>query len=189
MTSHCGYCGKGPFLTEGGLNKHIGQSKNCQEKNRLSFKSYTSTLWTNTPDARNPNLPSSPSPSPDETLDNFEHDLLAVEQNFGLDMTGMTDTRLPLPEEETLESRHYVEEYPSEQKAGGAWGKDQPFFVRIHREQQENGTSKWGPFKDRDEWELAEWLMKNVGQKQTDAFLKLNVVSFYTSVVMQQMSV
>lgn len=203
MTNHCGYCGKGPFQTQGGLNKHVGQTKDCQEKSRLAFKSYTSTLWKNAPEARN-DLRSSPPPLPDETLgaqfEDFEHDLLAVEQNLRLDsMTGMSD--LPIPQlqrlgndippsqEETRESGHYLEEYPTERKAGAAWGEDQPLFMRIQREQQENGTSKWGPFKDQDEWELAEWLSRNVGQKQTDMFLKLNVVSTYTTLVVMQPAV
>jgi hypothetical protein len=85
-----------------------------------------------------------------------------------------------IPEEEIQESGHFFEEYPTERKAGAAWGKDQPLFAQIQREQQENGTSKWGPFEDQDEWELAEWLSKNVGQKQTDTFLKLNIVSTYS---------
>ena len=59
-------------------------------------------------------------------------------------------------------------------------------FEQIRKEQQETGSSKWGPFKDQDEWELAEWLLKNVGQKQTDDFLKLNIVSTYTLVPMPQ---
>jgi hypothetical protein len=202
MTHYCEYCGKGPFATQDGLNKHIGQSKDCQKKDRLAFKSYTSTLWKNTPDASN-HLPSSQSPPPDETpgarVEDLEHDLHAVEQNFSRDSTtDMSD--LPIPQnhtnqpqrnrfrvtieeiEETPESGHYFEEYPTERKAGAAWGKDQPSFVRIQREQQENGTSKWGPFKDQDEWELAQWLSKNVGQKQTDTFLKLNIVSTYNLV-------
>lgn len=201
MTNYCGYCGKGPFLTQGGLNKHIGRSKDCQEKNQLAFKSYTSTLWKNAPDASNV-LPSSPPPPPDETpgaqVEDLEHDLLTFEQNFSLDSTTETSnlpiqtehTNLPrqiFPEEkETPESGHYFEEYPTERKAGAAWGKDQPLFVRIQKEQQENGTSKWGPFKDQDEWELAEWLSKNVGQRQTDTFLKLNIVSTYSLVPMQR---
>jgi hypothetical protein len=200
MTNYCGYCGKGPFRTQGGLNKHIGRSKDCQEKNRLAFKYYTSTLWKNAPDA-SIDLPSSPPPLPDETsgarVEDLEHDLLTVEQNFSPDSTAeMSD--LPIqtehtshpqrngPEKETLELGHYFEEYPSERKAGAAWGKDQPLFMRIQREQQENGTSRWGPFKDRDEWELAEWLSKNAGQKQTDTFLKLKIVSTYNLVAMQQ---
>jgi hypothetical protein len=201
MSNYCGYCGKGPFPTQGGLNKHIGRSKDCQEKNRLAFKSYTSTLWTNAPDASN-DLPSSPPPPPDETpgdqVEDLEHDLLTVEQNFSLDSTSemsladlpVSNTKHPqrnIPEEEeTRESGNYFEEYPTERKAGAAWGKDQPSFVQIQREQQENSTSKWGSFKDQEEWELAEWLSKNVGQKQTDAFLKLNIVSTYSLVPMQR---
>ncbi len=42
---------------------------------------------------------------------------------------------------------------------------------------EKNGT-EWGPFADEDEWQLAEWLLKNVGQMQADAFLKLPIVSF-----------
>ena len=89
-------------------------------------------------------------------------------------------------EEETQDSGHYVEEYPTERKAGAAWGKEEPLFVRIQRDQQEDGTSKWGPFKDQEEWELAEWLSKNVGQKQMDTYLKLNIVSTYSLVQMQR---
>jgi hypothetical protein len=192
MTSHCGYCGKGPFLTQGGLNKHIGRSKDCQEKNRLAFKSYTSTIWKNTPDTSN-NLPCSPSPPLDETPGDLKLDLLAVEQNVNLESTIETpDLLIPQtehtnePQQNQVFTGHYFEEYPSERKAGAAWGKDQPLFERIQKEQRENHTSKWGPFKDQDEWELAEWLSKNVGQKQTDAFLKLNIVSTYSFITMQQ---
>jgi hypothetical protein len=34
-----------------------------------------------------------------------------------------------------------------------------------------------GPFKDDAEWELAKWLIKNVGQAQVETFLKLSTVS------------
>ena len=33
------------------------------------------------------------------------------------------------------------------------------------------------PFADEEEWELAQWLMKNVMQTATDQFLKLKGVS------------
>lgn len=194
MTNHCIYCGKGPFTTQGGLNKHIGRSKDCREKNRLAFKSYTSTLWKNGPDADNDH-PSSLSPPPDEAPGaDLEHDLLAVEQNISLDSTAETrdlpntqneHNNQPPAQKNQVPTGHYFEEYPSERKAGAAWGKDQPLFVRIQKEQEDNSTSKWGPFKDQDEWELAEWLSKNVGQKQTDTFLKLNIVSTYILVTMQ----
>ena len=185
MTNYCSYCGKGPFPTEGGLNKHIGQSKACQEKDQLAFISHTATLWKNWLDATI-NRPSSPSPPPEKNPSDLEHVLLAVEQTFSLDSIPNTEHTLAdppqrnrVPEEETQKTR-YFEDYPAEWKAGAAWGKDQPLFVKIKREQEENGTSKWGPFKDQDEWKLAEWLSKNAGQKQTDKFLKLNIVSTYS---------
>ena len=34
-----------------------------------------------------------------------------------------------------------------------------------------------GPFKDESEWELAKWMVKNVGQGQADTLLKLSIVS------------
>ncbi|KDR74234.1 hypothetical protein GALMADRAFT_70686, partial [Galerina marginata CBS 339.88] len=55
------------------------------------------------------------------------------------------------------------------------WGEDQPLFESIKQAQEENGTSRWGPFENEEDWELAEWLIHNVGQKQTDAFLKLPI--------------
>jgi hypothetical protein len=39
----------------------------------------------------------------------------------------------------------------------------------------------WGPFKDEKEWWLAKWLITNIGQKQTDKFLKLPIVSYSSS--------
>ena len=35
-----------------------------------------------------------------------------------------------------------------------------------------------GPFRDEEEWELAKWLIKNVGHTQADSFLKLPIVRF-----------
>jgi hypothetical protein len=51
----------------------------------------------------------------------------------------------------------------------------------ILKEKQEAGKQQpWAPFESREEWELATWLMKNVGQKSTDEYLKLPIVSFLT---------
>ena len=35
----------------------------------------------------------------------------------------------------------------------------------------------WAPFEDQAEWNLACWLIKNVGQKSIDEYLKLPIVS------------
>ena len=118
MSHYCLYCGKGPFSTQGGLNKHIGQSNDCQEKDRVAFKFYTSTLWKNAPDVRN-DRSSALSPPPDEPPGaQFEHlaqDILNAERDFsGEDMIGTCDLPNPQTEhtnnhpepEETWESVH-----------------------------------------------------------------------------------
>ncbi|KAG6852687.1 hypothetical protein C0991_009891, partial [Blastosporella zonata] len=72
--------------------------------------------------------------------------------------------------------KEFVEACPSEWKAGATWGTNIPEFEKIHREQEAGRQTQWGPFKDEEEWQLAEWLIQNVGQTQTDEFLKLPIV-------------
>ncbi|KAH7904475.1 hypothetical protein BJ138DRAFT_1019119, partial [Hygrophoropsis aurantiaca] len=43
-------------------------------------------------------------------------------------------------------------------------------------EQVLRGAEIWGPFATNDEWELAKWLIKNVGHNQAENFLKLNII-------------
>jgi len=80
-------------------------------------------------------------------------------------------------EDEGLRSAYYIKEFPANLGAGAVWGDEVPFFEKIRQEQVENGSSRWGPFEDQDEWELAQWLIRNIGQNQIDAFLNLNIVS------------
>jgi hypothetical protein len=74
----------------------------------------------------------------------------------------------------------YVEPFPEDAKAGAIWGYTTPKFQALW-DKQKLGGGKWEPFEDEEEWELAEWLIKNVGQKQTDTFLKLPIVSHLCS--------
>ena len=73
---------------------------------------------------------------------------------------------------------YYIEEYPGNLGGGAVWEEDIPFFERIWLDQQANGTSRWGPFDNQDEWELAQWLVRNVGQKQINALLNMKIVRF-----------
>ena len=50
-------------------------------------------------------------------------------------------------------------------------------FESLEAVELERGDSKWAPFQDEDEWELAQYLMKNLGQMKIDEFLKLSSVS------------
>ncbi|KDQ62841.1 hypothetical protein JAAARDRAFT_104347, partial [Jaapia argillacea MUCL 33604] len=56
-------------------------------------------------------------------------------------------------------------------------------FEKVH-EQQEYLGSPWGPFEDQEEWELAQWLVRNVGHNQTDKFLKLLIVNLFSPLLL-----
>lgn len=50
-------------------------------------------------------------------------------------------------------------------------------FEKMEDFQNASGGGVYAPFKDREEWELAEWLIRNVNQRATEEFLKLSIVS------------
>jgi hypothetical protein len=77
----------------------------------------------------------------------------------------------------------FVEGYPNDAYAGAAYERADLKFEKIKQAEMVEGDSerRWGPFADEEEWELAEWLIHNVGQKQTDTFLKLPIVQICPS--------
>ncbi len=76
---------------------------------------------------------------------------------------------------------YFVEEFPAEKEAGVIFGSAPTIFQGIQDEQILKGAEVLGPFADDDEWELAKWMIKNVGHNQAEAFLKLPIVSSFTS--------
>lgn len=52
-------------------------------------------------------------------------------------------------------------------------------FEKLQEAQAALGESEWAPFASQEEWDLAQWLMKGVGQNSIDEFLKLPILSSY----------
>lgn len=75
------------------------------------------------------------------------------------------------------ESRRFIESYPMQQAAGAPFGTSRTSFESIRDDQILHGAEILGPFKNDQEWELAKWLIKNVGHNAAEEFLKLAVVS------------
>ncbi|KAG1868181.1 hypothetical protein C8R48DRAFT_549442, partial [Suillus tomentosus] len=50
-------------------------------------------------------------------------------------------------------------------------------FEKHQQYKEDEGEDKWAPFGNEEEWGLAEWLVKSLGQTKTDEFLKLPIVS------------
>lgn len=116
-------------------------------------------------------MPQPPQPPQDEPQPHSQHTSVDVPDN-----------------EEGINSGQdcYIEEFSEEYLAGATWGCCKLLFEYLDEEQKREGISHWSLFRDEDEWELAELLIQNVGQRQTDAFLKLPIVrvSLYMSLSM-----
>ncbi|KAG2108879.1 hypothetical protein DEU56DRAFT_920424 [Suillus clintonianus] len=73
----------------------------------------------------------------------------------------------------------WIESYAAHHGAGAPCGEVDEVtptkFDQI-RQQLEADGAPWGPFDNEEEWELAKWLIQNVGQNQTDKFLKLPII-------------
>ena len=78
---------------------------------------------------------------------------------------------------------HYIKNFPEENMAGTTWGQSKPLFECIDDNQKREGGSRWGPFEDEDKWQLADWLIQNVSQRQMDNFLKLPIVRILSSII------
>ncbi|KAJ6471238.1 hypothetical protein C8R47DRAFT_988352 [Mycena vitilis] len=61
--------------------------------------------------------------------------------------------------------------------AGATHGSGKTTFELIRDEEVLQGGTVLGPFRDDDEWQLAKWLIKNVGHTATEEFLKLSIIS------------
>jgi hypothetical protein len=190
-TARCGFCGKGPFPTRAGLSKHIQRVSSCREASKKELDQYIANIWQDHAPGPTPSrVESSPSPplflddalehlDPtilDANIDVAEHSDAETAMRPTVEEVPHADESDPLRHNSTPRNTFFVERYPAEAKAGAAWGSGTPKFEAIRQERAEVGKD-WGPFEDEDEWQLAEWLIQNVGQIQTDKFLKLPIVS------------
>jgi hypothetical protein len=175
------------------LHKHIGQSIKCRQAAKKEFGNYVDNVCRE-------HLPSTAdtASSVDEQMSStFDTDISQAgvdwiagknlipsplptrSQTHRATVEEVPDESAPLPQfpEPTSKEAVFVESFPEQAKAGAAWRTGISHFTSIRSTQEAVGDGKWGPFEDEEEWQLAEWLIKNVGQKQTDTYLKLPIVS------------
>lgn len=93
------------------------------------------------------------------------------------DQDAITPSRLARVDEvpdETAEYPRgcYLRSFPGEKSAGLTYGEAKLPFQAIHDEQVLQGADIFGPFESEEEWDLAKWLIKNVGHTQAEKFLK-----------------
>ena len=66
-----------------------------------------------------------------------------------------------------------IERYPH--KVAEILQKGETCFEQWERDRKEKQESEWAPFANEADWELAFWLVTNIGHNQIEEFLKLSL--------------
>jgi hypothetical protein len=152
LSKRCQFCRKA-FPTQRAVNQHISASNPC-------LKEWHQII--DNPHKRRRTI----SPEPYLVHDNYFIPPPEPRQEPRQGTPDVIDQSTP---------KRYIEPFPG--PAGEALRPEKTRFEILQRTQQLAGKPPWEPFADRAEWGLAEWLMKNVGQKSTDEYLQLPIVS------------
>ena len=172
MAQHrCQFCWK-TFETQRALNHHISASKAC-------YKEWRKELVRNEhPSLKRPKENSSGDIA--DEWDVFEDDNNNVD-DFVPNSPPSGGVLALAPEKESAEGgsnldvERFIESYPGD--AGRGLRKSKTEFENWFENQKDDQKNPWDPFASEEEWALSVWLIKHVGQKSTDEFLKLPIVS------------
>jgi hypothetical protein len=159
---HCQFCQKG-FTTQRAVNQHISASTTCLKE---WHKNIVRENDSPSPKRRRVNSPDPcllPNPDIPHNFDDADN------------CANLEDTDNKSDDVDPVTHRRYVEPFPG--PAGETLRCEKTRFEILEGEQRTEGKAPWEPFASRAEWELAEWLVKNVRQRSTDKYLQLPIVS------------
>jgi hypothetical protein len=189
----CKFCGE-PFATAANVQKHQSQARDCLKKIEDEFRDITRLRRQR---RENANRPPFTSCSNTDFGPRFEADSevdfqLPPDNIFApaeteqhsvpvVDWDATPPTCMVEELEEHVYSRKNVNRIAFPMKdglnPGHAYRLGKTSFQTIRDDEILKHGEVLGPFKDDAEWELAKWLIKNVGHAQADALLKLSIVS------------
>lgn len=168
----CEFCHR-QFPTRQGVRAHTSAKVECNQKWQAQLLSQKRAAV--------------PPAAADHSAGTFKDIELMEGDGFGLDNNG--DNRQASPpdnigpppkqtrvtiedgddDDDPLPGRYAVP-YPDE--AGTSYGSAPTKFETMRAEQDAELRSRYSPFTDEDDWELAEWLAQHTTQSAADKFLK-----------------
>ena len=176
-THHCGFCLK-EFGKAKHVQLHIANTPKCRttRDREIDHRSASPLVDTGSSD---PN-PLGLDPMADNMDEFVGHDYFPSERiNEEVVKTNKRDrsqSRHTTADTPRAASERYAEDYNTADVAH-ILRKSQTAFEILKESQNGLGEKPWVPFKDKDEWELAQFLITEVSQTATDKYLKLPIVS------------
>jgi hypothetical protein len=180
----CEFCGR-ILSSSKGVKNHQSQTPECAEALEKLIHSYNITAYDIDDDGENLDPVTIHSQSqPDHAQSRspvFEPYMEDIEENVDPPNSPSRSASVEDVDDDD-DHRRFIEPFPEEFQAGvpinGNLQKTE--FEKMRDELEAGGYSSesFGPFVDHDDWELAEWLTRNIGQTAIDEYLQLHVVSF-----------
>jgi hypothetical protein len=174
----CLYCRK-TLPTLKGLRSHITQSKGCRDALwRITEKRSPTSKKDDSEDSEMSNASDAIIEDEPMIFDHLQNDRNSDQYNPSSSASDSRERRARVEEVEDEEAgtqSRWIKDYP--RPAGTPGRPAQSYFEMVRDEQKKNSDPPWAPFKDEEEWGLAQWLITNVGQNATDKYLKLPIVS------------
>lgn len=186
----CKYCHQRK-PTETALNRHIAHSPIC-------FRSWQDDL------CRLSSLDSGPESNVNRgtppMVDWTPHDSLVDDSNVDAELeVSIQDVPIPYPAKKKTSVHRSSEERdeggdvdnPRSQtryrrrfpRPAKILGDGKTKFDTWKEEQDLHGGDEWAPFTNQKEWDLVQWLIKNVGKGSIDEYLKLPIVGICTNIL------
>lgn len=167
----CGHCGQG-FPTSSSVRRHIAHSAQCRAVARHSASAAPQWRFSS-PECNDLLAFEDGAPAPASAPEEEAVPALDDEHPQGLDGGIPEDGH---DNEEPEQFPRYAMEF-NEHAAAEVLGEAKTSFQVMKDIQDASGQGMYAPFADREEWELAEWLISNANQGAMDKFLKLSIVS------------
>ena len=174
----CNYCLRA-FPVAEALRRHHGQPGLCRTQHQLALRNLRNPSWVPLPSPSvEPNQPLSLEPDTPMDIDTPAGDPNDTGPEAGFEEEEVEACRptVSVEEVEDEEDGYYVQDFPSMHQAGAKLHAAPTLFQTIRDNQVLQGAEVLGPFESEEEWELAKWLIKNVGHTQAETFLKLPIV-------------
>jgi hypothetical protein len=184
----CEFCGR-ILSSSKGVKNHQSQTPECAEALKNLIRSYNITAYDINDDENLDPVTVHSQYQPDHAQSQspiLEPYIEDIQESTDPPSSPSRSTSF----EDTDDGDHcrFIEPFPEEFQAGvpinGNLHKTE--FEKVRDELEAGGYSgeSFGPFVDHDDWELAEWLTRNVGQTAIDEYLQLHVVSFQNFAVL-----
>lgn len=181
---HCRYCHQ-IKPTRTALNRHIAHSPTCFQAWQHDLLKLTSTKVGENAITLDDLMPSTLGDGSDDSdieMANPDETFLPPD-----DLPSRPNANIPQARQQSVEiedvedvddprsQSQYRVRYPG--RVAEILGEGKTCFEEWYETQRLNGENTWAPFDNHEEWELAQWLIRNVGQKSIDEYLKLPIVS------------